>query len=377
MASKTRTIEIFRPGTLTSAEGRTLTFSAEDVAAIASAYDPAAAPAPIVIGHPTMDAPAYGWATALRWDADRERLLADVDQVDASFAEDVQAGKYKRVSASLFDPTNPANPKPGSWYLRHIGFLGATAPAVSGLEPVSFAAAADATLEFGEAGFRDVATLFRSLRDFFIEKFGLETANQALPDWTIGWIDSQGQPDADDPRPVGTSYAALPSIFPQEQTMTDKTKAAGTADLDARAAELDRRERDLLHRDHVSFAEGLVREGRLIPASKERVVALLDAVAPASANLGTVSFAAGDGKTATASAADLVREVLSQQPKVVSFGSAVPPEDPRRGAIADFAAPAGYTVDPDGAAALAKARAYMAQHPNVSLVDAVQAVQDR
>lgn len=375
MASKTRTIEIFRPGTLTSAEGRTLTFSAEDVAAIASAYDPAAAPAPIVIGHPTMDAPAYGWAAALRWDADRQRLLADVDQVDASFAEDVQAGKYKRVSASLFDPANPANPRPGSWYLRHIGFLGAAAPAVSGLAPVCFAALADATLEFGEAGFRDVASVFRSLRDFMISKFGLESANQALPDWQIGWIDQQGQPDADDPQPVGPSYAAPPAISPQEQTMTDKTKAATTADLDARAADLDRRERELLHRDHVSFAEGLVAQGRLIPASKERVVALLDAVAPASANLGTVSFAAPDGKTATASAADLVRQVLADQPKVVTFGSVVPPEE--RGVAVDFAAPEGMAVDQASAELHARAVAYQRDHVDVDYMAAVRAVRGR
>ena len=43
---------------------------------------------------------------------------------------------------------------PGKWYLRHVGFLGAAAPAVKGLKPVEFAddggGVVFADLEFAE-----------------------------------------------------------------------------------------------------------------------------------------------------------------------------------------------------------------------------------
>ncbi|OYW21050.1 MAG: hypothetical protein B7Z43_11640, partial [Sphingomonas sp. 12-62-6] len=36
-----------------------------DLAATAAAYDPAKFEAPIVVGHPALDAPAYGWVRGL------------------------------------------------------------------------------------------------------------------------------------------------------------------------------------------------------------------------------------------------------------------------------------------------------------------------
>ena len=67
-------------------------------------------------------------------------LLADPAQVDPAFAELVNDGKFKKVSACFYEADAPANPKPGSLYLRHVGFLGAQPPAIKGLKSVSFAA---------------------------------------------------------------------------------------------------------------------------------------------------------------------------------------------------------------------------------------------
>ena len=121
-------IEIFRAGTHTDSHGATLSFSESDLAATARAYDPAVSEAPIVVGHPKADAPAYGWIKSLS--AEGGRLFATPDQVDPSFAEMVRAGRYKKLSASLYAPDSPANPSPGAWYLRHVGFLGAQPPAI-------------------------------------------------------------------------------------------------------------------------------------------------------------------------------------------------------------------------------------------------------
>ena len=56
-------IEIARTGTFTDSAGRPQTFTERDLAAIASAYDPARRDAPLTFGHPASDsAPAFGWA---------------------------------------------------------------------------------------------------------------------------------------------------------------------------------------------------------------------------------------------------------------------------------------------------------------------------
>ena len=61
-------IEVFRPGTFTPMAGSPISFSAADLSAIAETYDVTNHPAPVVIGHPKTDAPAYGWEESLRYD---------------------------------------------------------------------------------------------------------------------------------------------------------------------------------------------------------------------------------------------------------------------------------------------------------------------
>ena len=122
-------LQIFKPGRHTAMSGASLAFSESDLAASAAAYDPAVFQAPIVVGHPKTDDPAYGWVSALAF-ADGA-LEASPEQVDPAFAEIVEAGRFKKISAAFYAPEAPNNPVPGVYYLRHVGFLGAAAPAVS------------------------------------------------------------------------------------------------------------------------------------------------------------------------------------------------------------------------------------------------------
>jgi hypothetical protein len=52
----------------------------------------------------------------------------------------VNAERFNRISASFFLPDAPNNPVRGAYYLRHVGFLGAAAPAVKGLRKPQFSA---------------------------------------------------------------------------------------------------------------------------------------------------------------------------------------------------------------------------------------------
>ena len=136
-AATTPTIRILKPGTFASVEGTKVTFGLAELHAIADGYDPESDPAPLVIGHPKMDDPAWGWVGSLA--VEDGQLVAHPATIEASFAERVRKGDYRKVSAQLYEPGNPHNPKPGQYYLKHIGFLGAHAPGVKGLGSVQFA----------------------------------------------------------------------------------------------------------------------------------------------------------------------------------------------------------------------------------------------
>lgn len=148
-------IHIFKAGTQTASSGATIVFSEADVLATAAAYDPAVHEAPIVIGHPDQEDPAYGWISHLA--AQAGSLYATPSQVNTDFAEMVKAGAYKKVSASFYPPEHPNNPTPGVYALRHVGFLGAQPPAVKGLKPTQFSDAlpdqpfVELELDFAEA----------------------------------------------------------------------------------------------------------------------------------------------------------------------------------------------------------------------------------
>jgi len=150
-------IEIFRAGRHTSSDGRTADYSARMLADCARSYDPTRHEAPIVVGHPKLDAPAYGWVDSLEVSGDK--LVARPKQIDPEFSELVRAGRFKRVSASFYLPQSTNNPAPGSLYLRHVGFLGAAAPAVTGLKPVAFSEGDDGVVSFDTGDFDREAAL--------------------------------------------------------------------------------------------------------------------------------------------------------------------------------------------------------------------------
>jgi hypothetical protein len=147
-------LEIFKAGKHTAMNGSTLSFSEGDVAASVKAYNPNIHEAPLVIGHPKTDAPAYGWVKGLL--GNTGLMQAIPYQVDPAFAEMVNAGKFKKMSASFYTPDSPINPVPGVYYLKHVGFLGAQAPAVKGLKPASFGESEEGVLDI-EVDFAECA----------------------------------------------------------------------------------------------------------------------------------------------------------------------------------------------------------------------------
>lgn len=131
-----KSLHIFKPGCFTTMNGQILEFTEADLEETARSYNPNLHEAPLVIGHPQHDSPAYGWTKELAFTS--EGLIARPDQVDPAFAEMIADGRFKKRSAAFYPPDSRKNPVPGIYYLRHIGFLGATSPAVKGLRDIEF-----------------------------------------------------------------------------------------------------------------------------------------------------------------------------------------------------------------------------------------------
>lgn len=365
-------LQIFKPGTHTAMSGQALAFSEADLQATVAAYDPTLHEAPLVVGHPVHDMPAYGWVQSLQFNDGG--IDATPAQVNNDFADMVAAGAFKKISASFYSPSSPANPVPGVFYLRHVGFLGASAPAVKGMRNPSFADTEEGVLTFSEWDDATNAGLWRNLRDWFIGAHGADVADKVLPNYEVRALELGAQDEIREAAVVAaTSATAGAAVAPpqfsesqqKEPTVTPEEKAALEAENTRLRAELANHKAMQIHADNQAFCEGLI--GLPLDA-REVVVATLNHLA----NGVVVDFGEGDTK---APLLDSLKAVLAALPAPVQAGEIA---TKGRAAVADdggpsFAAPQGFRVDAADLArhqkALAHAKAY-----GCSYMDAVQAV---
>lgn len=370
----TKPIAIFRPGTHTAQNGTALSFSEDDLRASAAAYDPALHEAPIVVGHPANDAPAYGWVKSLNYGDGL--LSAQPDQVDAAFAELVAAGRYKKISASFYTPDSKANPKPGVYYLRHVGFLGAQPPAVKGLKSASFADGDACVIEFSDFVDMQSASLWRRLREFIISKFGLDDADSVIPDYAVKILETSASDNTDaDDQPTNPSYQetamadtkAADEIKAREQAIA--SKEASFAEREKSIADKERLQRQ---KDAADFVEKLVKDGKVLPRDQAGLVAFMSAMNASD----VIEFGEGDAKQSPKSA-QWLREFLDGLPKAIDYSErARADNDAQKAAARAVRAPDGYSVSPERAEIHARAVAYQESN-KVDYITAVRAVENQ
>lgn len=327
-------IEIFKPGRHTSMSGEVVEFSDADLRASAEAYDPSLHEAPLVVGHPKTDDPAYGWVQSVKYDG---ALGVVPHQVDAAFADMVNAGRFKKVSASFYKPDSPNNPKPGVYYIRHVGFLGAQPPAVKGLKSASFAASDDGVIEFGDWADAQSAGLWRKMREFLIEKFGMSDADKAVPDYLVQSLEDSAR--STDPNPI-SAYTETDTSKTKELEMTDDIKQREAAirdreqklkDEEAAYAERNKKlaeqESAARRKQHADFADSLVKDGKVLPRDRDGLVAFLQTISADA----VIEFGEGEKKQSPV-AADWFAGFLKQLPKAIEFseraGGGMPAELP-------------------------------------------------
>jgi hypothetical protein len=133
-------IHVFRAGSQTSAQGVERKFTEKELQEVCDTYDPSVHEAPVVLGHSSDNdsLPSFGWIKGFTRQGDN--LYADVDFTDV-VKDLVKNGHYRKVSISFYSPDSSINPSRGKWSARHLALLGASPPAVKGLEKFTFSEA--------------------------------------------------------------------------------------------------------------------------------------------------------------------------------------------------------------------------------------------
>lgn len=324
-------LHIFRSGKHTATNGTSYDFGDEVLAAIAAAYDPAKHEAPLVVGHPKHDDPAYGWVKSLSF-ADGN-LEAEPAKVDPQFAEMVGAERFKKISASFYPPAHASNPTPGAWYLRHVGFLGAMPPAVKGLRSASFNEAEEGVVSFGDWADMQNASLWRGLRDWIISKFGLDEADKVLPDYAVTSLTEEAvrQPEVVQTAMLSYSESAATAATTEGDAMSTAEKArlaaleTENAALKSAQVQFAEREAAVATREAAAraaeiaeFVEGLATSGKILPKDKPGLTAYLAAANANPSATSVIEFGEGTDKQSKP-ANEFLRDFLAALPKQVEF----------------------------------------------------------
>jgi len=347
-------IEIFKAGAHTDSSGDTREWTAKDLEEIASLYDPAKHEAPIVIGHPEHDSPAYGWVESLK--VEGGKLLAKVKDVADEFKDWVGRGLYKKISIALYPDLS----------LRHVGFLGAMPPAVKGLKQamfsekpaweietdlgtlpnfshgmnsndknwevspeVSIAAAPvpkDSERESNKGGIKmTVKEWFEKMKGLFAE------AEKELSPTPISLIGAPLTPAPAPPLAAQFSEAEVNAKVEEAKRLAfaevEKLKKE-KAEAEAKVKEIETNARKA---EITAFCEAQCKEGKLTPALRKIIEPVMVMVSNLPEASSTVQFAEGGPAVPAVKA---IKDFLTELPKVVTFKEVAGGDGPNSGGSA-------------------------------------------
>jgi len=380
-------IEIFKTGTHTSGNGVTKTYTENDLDQIVKRYNEQKDhEAPLVLGHPATDSPAYGWAKELKRAG--VKLLAFVDQVTDKIVESVNRGDYKKVSIAIYP----------DGLLRHIGLLGAMPPAVKGLAPVQFSE--DLTFDeyiwaTDETRMPIVGRILSGVRDFFIEKFGVEATNKIIDKDDIAYLQRPAEENMIAVPPVQTPGANYSEIHKQEEIdMNEQELEKKFTDLETKLLDkvgvmfqekitsfttgfnelktlltnqisnsekiVKETAKETAKTAFAAFCETLAKDGKILPAEKD---GLIDEYADLLNYEESMTFSEGDVKPS-----NKMKDRLSKRPVIVSRGKTF--ADPNKSKIhntdqapvPDKFAEIAHQVDPASVELDAQIKAYAEKH---------------
>lgn len=321
---KEKLIKVMPTGKVTASSGEEMNFTLDDLNEIAESYDGKKNPAPIVIGHPKTNDPAMGWIEKLK--VVGEKLFAVPTKVNSAIKKAVDAGEYLKVSPSIYKRDADSNPAKGKLSLRHLGLLGAKAPAIPNnvvLDPANFS---------GDE--KDCETF-----DYdFSEKEPKETNKEQK---IKNNEKKQKQPKTTE-------------NFDMNELKEAKAK------IEALEAENTKIKLEQKQAENADFCEQLVKKGNILPKHKDETLKLINAIN----NNQSEEFSEGENPL------ELVKGLLGKI-QAIDFSEKSGDDEPEQ--VYDFDAPSGIEVDEEGKKRLAKAQA-IAREQKIELKEALALV---
>lgn len=324
-------IEVFRAGTHTDSKGRSCTFTEADLDQMVSNLALGAAPA--VLGHPKHNDPAYAWVKPDGAKREGNSLFVKFEDIHPAFEAGVNSGAYRNRSVSVFQD------KDAGWRMRHVGWLGAAAPAIDGLTPLDYSAEVDAhefDAEDWDIGYAlgDTAELLRGLREQLIADKGIEAADAALPNWRIQSVadaaervKAAARAESDQ---ITTGSFSQPNntggdmSISQEQLDAAVAKARKEAE-DAAAASFAASQAELIRLQGERQAErigaqitGWTAGGKITPAQTEGLAEFMTSIEGGASDF---TFSAADKSEVKKSAAQFFAEFMDKLKPVVKLGN--------------------------------------------------------
>ena len=311
-------IDICRAGTWRDMQGHDVRLDDDRLDRIVAAHADAD-PAPVVVGHPEADAPAYAWIDGLRRVGDR--LQAKLRDIAPSFREAVEEGRYSGRSIALEGDR-----------LRHLGFLGGRAPAVPGLAPTRFASAPQTVVAFaddGEAGTPSESRVDRPDTLRAPEPREDEDGDSLVPPCALQARGEAGEENADGPVPACEDEDSRRTALAEQEASLATREAALLEREAVAAADERRRAAEQAIAPHVDA-------GRVLPAERAALVALLAALTDDQGNAGegaadgraTISFASATGDAVRMQPAAILERFIEGLPRRVDYrtlaGGSVP-----------------------------------------------------
>ena len=312
----TRLTEIMAAGTWRASSGDTFTYSESDLDDIASGYSPDLKPAPLFLHHDETKENVGIVHSVFRVG---KKLLANFRNLDPAFKAGQKKDKYPAISPALFHPSDPNNPTPGKWYLRHVapvqvGAMTLAPPQYGDDGPplylCSFEAEKAEPIEPLEEGKEELVEPEQA--ETTIPEIPMKTAPAAPQETGAAFLDSDGATELQTGKLVDALTSAFESIKPpvasasvehsapvedpsiaelRQQLAAEKAAIdVQKASLKQQVAELEQRKAKLeRHSEDAQFADSLAKAGKLTHAKYDMVMALLQ-----EAPIGSPCFADGD-----------------------------------------------------------------------------------
>lgn len=330
-------LDLLRPGKWRDKSGKLIDVTRDMINKVAAAtkkYAYQNNKFPFTIGHPKDDSPAYGYGDKSKVSVDERGHL----QLEAS-EEDFSNELVQLVKDKKFSTLSVKTRKDGS--LRHVAFLGAAAPAVTGLDPVEFAEEdedgmifefseldvhdnnEELSVEFAEYEvsrypFRNIQNIFRNIKNWWIEEYGKDEADKILPEYLV---ESSGEaPRVFTPAKEMAFSEQINNedemkLSPEVQQQLDDANAKIadlTGKLETATTELTAGEREKKFNSALAFCEGEEMQNRIPPAIGANQVANLMVELE---GVGELEFSEGE-ETKKVAAVDTFKAILKQLPEM-------------------------------------------------------------